>query len=210
MKLFQLSSTPLTFQISFLALIFLFTRVICFVAFFDMFIVSSCFQHVFSLDPSSLMLVHMFICPNLHGQGFYAMFYAQIYIHSCLYVQIYMLRVLCHVSFVSFLSLLCVDVRVMCSHARCHAYGYALLGSMCLYAFCHVLCLDPHPCMLICLDLCVHMFTCLDLCSIFFMPSSMCLCALCRVCVPRPRLCLSCHMPLQSFCRFIFISCVLA
>ena len=71
--------------------------------------------------------------------------------------------VLCHVSFVLFLSLLCVDVRVMCSHARCHVYGYALLRSMCSYAFCHVLCLDPHPYMLICLDLCVHMFVCLGL-----------------------------------------------
>ena len=117
MQLFQLSSTPLTFQIYFLTFIFLFTRIICFIAFFDMFLALSCFQHVFSLDSCSFMLVHMFIFPDVHAQGFYAMFYAQIYIYSCLYVQIYMLRVLCHVSFVSFLSLLCVDARVMCSHA---------------------------------------------------------------------------------------------
>ena len=160
MQLFQISSTPLTFQISFLAFIFLFTRIICFIAFFDMFLVLSClscFQHVFSLDLCSFMLVHMFICLNLHAQGFYAMFYAQIYIFSCLYVQIYMLRVLCHVSFVSFLSLFCVDVRVMCSHASYHVYGYALLESMCLYAFRHILCLDLHPYMLICLDSCSSM-----------------------------------------------------
>ena len=117
MQLFQLSSTPLSFQIYFLTFIFLFTRIICFIAFFDMFLALSCFQNVFSLDPCSFMLVHMFICPDVHAQSFYAMFYAQIYIHSCLYVQIYMLRVLCHVSFVSFLSLLFVNVRVMCPHA---------------------------------------------------------------------------------------------
>ena len=52
---------------------------------------------------------------DLHAQGFYAMFCAQIYVLTCLYVQINMLRVLCHVSFVSFLPLLCIDFRVMCS-----------------------------------------------------------------------------------------------
>ena len=34
----------------------------------------------------------------------------------------------------------------------------------------------------------------------------MCLCTPCHVCVLRPRLCLSCHVPLQPFCRFIFLS----
>ena len=125
----------------------------------------ACF-HVLCLDLCFYMLISL----DLHALGFMP----------------------CFLSFV--LSLLCVDVRVMCSHARCHVYGYALLRSMCSYAFCHVLCLDPHPYMLICLDLCVHMVVCLDLCSIFFMPSFMCLCALCHVCVPRPRLCLSCHV----------------
>ena len=44
MQLFQQSSTLLTFQISFLAFIFLFTKVICFIASFDMFLALSCFQ----------------------------------------------------------------------------------------------------------------------------------------------------------------------
>ena len=57
---------------------------------------------------------------------------------TCLYVQIDMLRVSCHVSNVLFLFLLYVDVRVMDSHAWYHVYGYALLGSMCLYVFHHV------------------------------------------------------------------------
>ena len=46
----------------------------------------------------------------------------------------------------------------------------------------------------ICPNLCFHMLVCLDLCSIRFMPSSMCLCDPCHVYVPRPRLCLSCHV----------------
>jgi len=51
--------------------------------------------------------------------------------------------------FVSFLFLLYVDARVMCSHA-CRA----LLESMCLCALCHVLYLDPCSYMSICLDPC--------------------------------------------------------
>ena len=35
-----------------------------------------------------------------------------------------------------------------------------LLGSMCLCAFCYVLCLDPHPYMLIRLDSRSSMFIC--------------------------------------------------
>ena len=44
------------------------------------------------------------------------------------------------------------------------------------------------------------------------MLSFMCLCAPCHVCVPRPRLCLSCHVLLYPFCRFVsfFFSCILA
>ena len=37
------------------------------------------------------------------------------------------------------------------------------------------------------------------------MPSSMCLCALCHVCVLKPRPCLSCHVLLQPFCSFYHI-----
>ena len=63
-----------------------------------------------------------------------------------------------------------------------------------------------HVAMLICLDLCFHMLACLDLC---FMPSSMCLCAQCHACVPRPRL--VCHVMCycSPFVPFITFSCVL-
>ena len=64
--------------------------------------------------------------------------------------------------------------------------------------------------MFVCLDLCLHMLVCSILCSGCFMLSSMCLCAPCHICVLRPRLCLSCHVLLYPFCRFIFLSCVLA
>ena len=46
--------------------------------------------------------------------------------------------------------------------------------------------------------------------STCFMPSSMHLCAPCHVYVPRSRPCWSCHVLLQPFCRFVFLSCVLA
>ena len=50
-------------------------------------------------------------------------------------------------------------------------------------------------CMFLCLLVLIYVFTC-------FILSSMCLCAPCHVCVPRPRLCLSCHVLLQLFCSF--------
>ena len=87
-------------------------------------------------------------------------------------------------SYVLFLFLLYVDFRVTCSHAWYLVYGYALLRSTSLYA-----CL-----MLLCLCLCLHMIVSLLIWSICFMPSSMCLCTPCHVCVLRPRPCLSCHV----------------
>ena len=65
-----------------------------------------------------------------------------------------------------------------------------------------------HIPMLIHVDQCVYMLK--SMFSTCFIPSSMCLCAPCHVCVPRPRLCLSCHVLLQPFCHFVFLSCVLA
>ena len=79
-------------------------------------------------------------------------------------------------------------------------YAYICVRS-CLYAWIQVLpclCASFHmfthmlPCL--CLDLCFHMLVCSDLYSMHFMLLSMCLCALCHDCVPRPRLCLSCHV----------------
>ena len=106
----------------------------------------------------------------------------------------------------------------------CDVVGYALFGSMCLCVYFHDIWLDSCLCMLICLDPCSSMFmcqapTCLHTCfyaymsksmfshayvlrsmfSTWFILSSICLCAPCHVCVPRPRLCLSCHVLLQPF-----------
>ena len=98
-----------------------------------------------------------------------------------------------------------------------HVYLLALTCSTCIAMpmprsiyFQAVACSDLGFHMLICLDLCSYMLVCLDLCTTCFMPSSMCLCAPCHVCVLRPRLCLSCHVLLYPFCRFNFLSCVLA
>ena len=170
-------------------------------------------------------------CLDLCVYVFFAMFYAQIYILTCLYVQIYMLRALCHVFLCSVPLLFQIDVRVTCSHACMMLLAMPCLD-LCFYF--HVIWLDPCLHMLICLDLCSSMFMCqVPICymhvsmpmpismlphacvfgsmlSTCFMLFSMCLCALCHVCVPRPRLCLSCHVLLQPFCCFIFLSCVLA
>ena len=127
------------------------------------------------LDPRS----SMFMC-------FYAMFYAQIYVSTCLYVQIYMVRVLCHVSLVLFLSLLCVDDQgyvltclisclwlcfariyvLMCllpclmrRSASVHAY---MLGSTFFHVYVLAFtCSHTLPCL--CLNLHFYMLACSDL-----------------------------------------------
>ena len=211
-----------------------------------MFLVLSCFQHVFQLRS-----VFFYSCSHVYlsqSTCFYAIFYAQIYVFTRLYVQIYMLRVLYHVSFCFVLLLrlyahmldimsmvmLCSDlcVRMLFSmfyaqiHIRTHLYAWFHVPP-CFCASFHMfthalpcLCLDLHFYMLACSDLGFHMLICLDLyfimlvclglCSACFMPSFVCFYTRCHVCVPRLRLCLSCHMLLQPFCHFIFLSCVLA
>ena len=146
------------------------------------------------------------------------------FVLSTMFPQVHMFRYTClgfyaMFFYVLFLFLLYVNVRVTCSHAWYHVYGYVLLRSMCLYAHSMLLCLYPSLHMLVCLDSCstmsmCYISTCLHVCSyayilismfphacVFgsmlstcFMLFSMCLCALCHVRVPRPSLCLSCHV----------------
>ena len=131
----------------------------------------------------------------------------------------------CFPMFRSFL--LYVDVRVIGSHAC-----YALLRSMCLCIYLQARVfrsMFPHACMLgfvffcvfmltstclgahshaymhistlICVDQCVYML--ISMFSTCFMPSLMCLCASCHVCVPRPRL--ACHV--MCYCsHFVTLS----
>ena len=133
----------------------------------------------------------------------FAMFHAQIYVLTCLHVQIYMLQALCHV-FLCFVPLFVLG-RHQGYMLTClfDVVGYALLGSMCfmclfpcymvrsmfftcLYAWIHVLpCLCVkflhiymHTSTLICLDLCFHMLVCLDLCSLHALCYRLCACAL--------------------------------
>ena len=119
-----------------------------------------------------------------------------------------MIRVMCSHARIMSMVMLCLDLCARMLFARFYAQ---IRIRTCLHAWIHVLpclgasfhmfthalpclCLDLHFHMFICLDLCSYMLMCLDLFSICFMPSSMCLCAPCHVCVPRPRLCLSCHV----------------
>ena len=157
------------------------------------------FSMLFSLDPCSSMLVYMlFAFPTWFM--LYAMF-----------------------SHAFFLFLFYVDVRVTCSHAWCHVFGYALFRSACLHACFYAYMsrsMFSNACMLgfvffptfmltsTCLDVHSHayissfMLIFVDRCvhmlrSLFstcFMPSSMCLCASRHVYMLRPRLCLSCHV----------------
>ena len=185
-----------------------------------------------------LQHVSYFICvSSLNHFAFipYAMFFTQIYILTCRYVQIYMLQALCHV-FLCFVPLLFqVDVRVTCSHTCMMLQAMPCLDLCVLCVYFHAIWLDPCLHMLICLDLCSSMSMCqvsicLHIClyaymtrsmfshayvlgsmfSTCFILSSMCSCALCHVCVPRPRLCLSYHVLLQPFFHFVLLSCVLA
>ena len=119
----------------------------------------------------------------------YGMFHAQIYIFTCLYVQIYMFQVLCHV-FQCFVPLLFqVDVRVTCSHAcmMLSAMPYLHLCVTCLCPchmirslFSHAYMLGPmfflvyvlgsymFTCMFLCLHVQIYVFTCL--CAWIYVP----------------------------------------
>ena len=129
--------------------------------------------------------------------------FAQIYVLVC-FLPCFMLRSAFEDVYMLGLTFFHVYVLVFtCSRTRFHAYAQIFVFT-CLRARIQVF----H--MLICLDLCSFMFLCLNPCSMCLMPPSMCLCAPCHDCVLRLRLCLPCHVLLQPFCRFTFISCVLA
>ena len=155
-----------------------------------------------------------------------AMFHAQINTLTCLYVQIYMLYVICHV-FQYFVPLFvlgkCQGYMFTCSY---DVIGYALLGYMYLCVYFHAIWLDPCFHMLICLDPCssfstCQASTCLHACfyaymsrsmlshayvlgsmsSTCFMLSSMCLCAPCHVCVTQSMFVMPCAIvALLSLC----------
>ena len=157
--------------------------------------------------------VHMFRSTCL---GFYAMFFL-CFVPLLLYVNV---RVTCSHAWYHVMVMPCLDLHV-CMHALC-SYAYIRVFT-CLDAWIHVLpCLCAkflyvymHVSRPICLCLCFHMLVCLDLCFLHvscYFPCScalyamfacldldyvchaMCFCTLCHVCVPRPRLCLSCHV----------------
>ena len=136
--------------------------------------------------------------------------------YACLHVYLSFLHALCFRPWFPMLCLFFCSYMLTC---LCDVVGFALLGFMCLCVYFHAIWLDPCFHMLICLDSCSSMLmyqACTCWCvyfyaylsrsmfshayvsrSIFFtcfILSSMCLCTPCHVCVPRPRLCLSCHV----------------
>ena len=148
--------------------------------------------------------------------GFYAMF--PLFRSSLCFVL--MLGLCAHMLHIMSMVMLCSNLCVCMPFATFYAQ---ICIRTCLYAWIRVLpCLCasfhmptrvamPMPrSMFMYLDLCFHVLVCSDLRSACFMPSSMCLCVPCHVCVPRPRLCLSCHVLFQPFCCFTFLSYVLA
>ena len=135
-----------------------------------------------------LQHVSYFLCVsslNLLAFMPYAMYNAQIYIPTCSYVQIYMLRVLCHV-FLCFLPLFvlgrCQGYMLTCLY---DVVGYALLGSMCfMYLFpCYMVrSLSSHAYMFGFMFfhvyvLSFYMFTCMFLCLYVQIYVLTCLCA---------------------------------
>ena len=82
-----------------------------------------------------------------------------------MFPHVHILRFTCLGFYAMFFYVLClflfyVDVRVTCSHACMMFLGNALLGSMCLCVYFHVIWLDPSLHMLICLDSCPSMSMC--------------------------------------------------
>ena len=147
-----------------------------FYAMFPLFRSSLCFALMLGLCAHVLDTMSMvMLCSDLCERMLFAMFYAYIYIRTCLYAWIHVLPCLC-----------------ACFHMFTHT-----LPCLCLCLDLHfymLVCSNLGFHMLVCPNLCSYMLVCLDLCFTCFMPSSMCLCAPCHVCVLRPRLCLSCHV----------------
>ena len=102
----------------------------------------------------------------------YWLWYAWIYVSMCLF-PCYMVRSLSsHVCMLGFMFFQAFILTSICLDVHLHAY--------------------MHISMLTCVDRCVYMLR--SMFSTWFMPSSMCLRALCHVYVLRPRPCLSRHV----------------
>ena len=119
------------------------------------------------------------------------------FVHLLLYVDV---RVTCSHACMMFLAMPCLDLCVFMPMFPCyrvrslssHAYmlGFTFFHVYVLVSTCLHACFYPYISQY--MSPYAHMLR-----SMFFMCftlSSMCLCAPCHVCVPRPRLCLSCHV----------------
>ena len=78
-----------------------------------------------------------------------------------MFLHAYMFRSTClgfYAMFPLFRSSFCFMLKLgLCAHMLDIMSMVMLCSDLCLYAFCHVLCLDQHPYMLICLNPCSTM-----------------------------------------------------
>ena len=88
----------------------------------------------------------------------------------------------------------CFVLRSASVHAYMLGFTFFHVYMLSFHMLTHFLRMPMPRSMFMYLDLRFHMLVCLDLWFACFIPSSMCLCAPCHVCVPRPRLCFSCHV----------------
>ena len=124
-----------------------------------------CFlQHVsyficaYSLNLHALCFTPCFLCLDLFFHVLFSQIHMFLYLFTCLFVFPTYFMLYNMFSYVLFLFLLYVNVRVTFSYAC--LMSMVMLCSMCSCAFLHVLCLDPHLHMFICLDSRSSMFMC--------------------------------------------------
>ena len=123
-----------------------------------------------------------------------------------LFCSMLMLGLHAHILDIMSMVMPCLDPHV-CMHDLCsYAYVYAFICMHawicvlpCFYAYTHILrctfpCLHAYFHAYMCRSMLPHACVLGSMFSARFIPSSMCLCPSCHVFVPKPRLCLSCHM----------------
>ena len=126
-----------------------------------------------------------------------------------------MIRVIFSHACIALLAMLCSDLCVyvlfamFCTQIRIRTCLYAWIHALLVFAL-NFICL--HACFYTYMSTSMfsHAYVHGSTFSTCFFLYSMCLCTPCHVCMPRPRICLSCHVVLQPFCRFIFLSYILA
>ena len=151
------------------------------------------FPCVVWLDPHDSMLVYMFICLSymlLCSMPCFPILCSSFCSMLMLGLLAHMHVWCCWLCLAWIYVFTCIFPCYMVRSLSSHAY---MLGFMFFHVY--VLGLYLLMCMFLCLSRSMfsHAYVLGSMFSTGFILSSMCLCAPCNVCVPRPRLCLSCH-----------------